>query len=139
MRRFELVLLNTVAHTHLCLGPGTSSALDLNFCSPGLAVNFDWLVLPHLHGSEIAHHYSIPNGVEWVTRHTDWAGFSQTLIFEDQHFPSLDCMMEYFTSTVLRAAAHFIPQSSTIPRRTSVPWLVAEYRDALRSRRRKLT
>jgi hypothetical protein len=38
---FDLILLNTGAHTHLCLGSGASSALDLSFCSPGIAVHFD--------------------------------------------------------------------------------------------------
>jgi hypothetical protein len=48
---FDLILLNTGAHMHLCLGSGTSSVLDLAFCNLGLAVHLDWSVLPDLHGS----------------------------------------------------------------------------------------
>jgi hypothetical protein len=35
---FDLILLNTGAHTHVCLGSGATSALDLTFCSPDIAV-----------------------------------------------------------------------------------------------------
>jgi hypothetical protein len=66
---FDLILLNTGAHTHLCLGSGTLSALDLTFCSPGLAVNLDWSVLPDLHGSDhypvnLHIYYTISNGIK---------------------------------------------------------------------------
>jgi hypothetical protein len=65
---FDLILLNTGAHTHLYLGSGTLSTLDLAFCSPGLAVQLDWSVLPDLHGSDLhgksAHLYTISNSIE---------------------------------------------------------------------------
>lgn len=38
---FGLILLNTSTPTHLCLGLGTSSGLDLVFYSLGLAVHLD--------------------------------------------------------------------------------------------------
>jgi hypothetical protein len=38
---FYLIILNTGAHKHLCLGSGTLSALDLTFRSPGIAVHLD--------------------------------------------------------------------------------------------------
>jgi hypothetical protein len=114
---FDLILLNTDAHTHLCLVSGTSSALDLAFCSPGLAVHVDWSVLPDLHGSD---HYpvnlhiftpspAVSRHPNWINRRTDWDGFSQSLIFEDQEFPSVNSMVEYFTSTVSRAASQYVP------------------------------
>lgn len=43
----DLILLNTGAYVHLCLGSGTSLALELAFCSLGLAVNLELSVLPH--------------------------------------------------------------------------------------------
>jgi hypothetical protein len=45
-------------------------------------------------------------------------------------------MVEYFMSTVLRAASQYIPQSSTTPRRISIRWWTAECRDAIRDRKR---
>jgi hypothetical protein len=63
---FDLILLNTGAHMHLCLESGTSSALDHAFCSPGLAVHLDWSVLPDLHDSDhypINLHISTPSAV----------------------------------------------------------------------------
>jgi hypothetical protein len=107
-------------------------------------VHLDWSVLPDLHGS--AHypvnlHISTPSPTvsrrpNWITRRADWAGFSQSLIFEDQEFPSVNTMVEYFTSTVFRAASQYIPQSSTTPHRTRVPWWTDECRDAIRARKR---
>jgi hypothetical protein len=38
--------------THLCLGPGTSSVLDLAFCSPWLALHLEWTILSDLHDSD---------------------------------------------------------------------------------------
>jgi hypothetical protein len=55
-RGFDLILLNSGAHTHLCLGRGTSSAIDLTFYSPGPAVHLQWSVLADLHDS---HHYML--------------------------------------------------------------------------------
>jgi hypothetical protein len=51
----------------------------------------------------------------------------------------VDWVAEYFKSTVHRAAARYIRQSSGFPRRTPVPWWTEECRDALRSRRWALT
>jgi hypothetical protein len=113
---FDLILLNTGAHTHLCLGPRASSALDLTFCSPGTAAHFDWSVLPDLHGSD---HYrvnlhmttpspAVSSPAKCIIRRADWVGLSQSLRFENQNFPSVDSTVEYFTSTVLRAATPFL-------------------------------
>jgi hypothetical protein len=90
---FALVLMSTGAHTHLCLGSGALSSLDLTFCSPGTAVHFDWSVLPDLRGSDhypVNLHMTAPSPTvssppKWITRRADWAGFSQSLAFEDQH------------------------------------------------------
>jgi hypothetical protein len=48
---FHLILERRV-HTHLCLGSGTLSTLDLTFCSLQLAVHCEWSPLPDLHGSD---------------------------------------------------------------------------------------
>jgi exonuclease III len=87
---FDLILLNTGAHTHLCMGSGASFAQDLAFCSPGVAVRLDWSGPPDLHGSDhypVNTHTSTLSPVvssppKWITRLADWAGFSQSLIFE---------------------------------------------------------
>jgi hypothetical protein len=50
--RFDLIFLNMGAVT--CLG--SSLALDLAFCSPGIAIHLEWSVLEDLHGSG---HYPI--------------------------------------------------------------------------------
>lgn len=42
----DLILLNTGAHTHFCLRSEASSALDLAFCSPRMAVHVERSVLP---------------------------------------------------------------------------------------------
>jgi hypothetical protein len=85
---FDLLLLDTGAHAPLCLGSGASSALDLTFCSPGVAVHVDWSVLPNLHGSDrytVNLHMVTPNPAtvssspKWITKRVYWAGFSQSL------------------------------------------------------------
>jgi hypothetical protein len=141
---FDLILLNTGAHTHLFLGSGTSSALNLAFCSPGLVVHLDWSILADLHGSDhypVNLHISTPSPTvsrhpKWITKHADWAGFSQSLIFEDQEFPSVNSMVEYFRSTVFRAVSQYVPQSSTTPHLTPVLWWTDHCRDAIRARKR---
>jgi hypothetical protein len=93
---FGLILLTTGAYTHLCLGLGASYALDLTFRSPGIAVHFDWSVLPDLRGSgyyPVKLHMITPSPTmsippKWITEHVEWAGVSQSLIFEDEVFPS---------------------------------------------------
>jgi hypothetical protein len=50
--RFNLSLLNAGTNTHFSLASGTSSALDLTFCSPGLSTHLEWSVLCDLHGCD---------------------------------------------------------------------------------------
>jgi hypothetical protein len=52
---FDLILLNTCGNTDPCLGWGASSVLGLTFCSPDIAVHFDWSVLD-FHDSD---HYRV--------------------------------------------------------------------------------
>lgn len=131
---FDLILLNTDAHMHLCVGSGTSFAVDLGFCSPGLAVHLDWSLLLDLHCRDhypVNLHISTPSPTvsrhpNYITSRADWVGISQSLIFEDQKFPSLNTMVEYFISTVFQGTSQNIPKSSTTPCRTPVPWRTDE-------------
>jgi hypothetical protein len=110
---FDLIILSSGARTHLCVMSGTSSALDLTFCSLGIAVHLEWSILADLHGSD---HYALnlhtatrfpilsghPN---CIIRHAAWESFSQSVTLEDREFPSVDFMVEHFTSAVLQAAS----------------------------------
>jgi hypothetical protein len=80
---------------YLCLGSGASSAPDLTFYSPGVALRFDRPVLPQLRGSDhypVNFHMTAPSPTvlsppKWIIRRAGWAGFSRSLTFEDQDFP----------------------------------------------------
>jgi hypothetical protein len=49
---FDLFLLNTGAHMHLCVGSGASSTLELTLCSLSIATQFDLSFLPDLNYSD---------------------------------------------------------------------------------------
>jgi hypothetical protein len=61
------------------------------------------------------------------------------LTSEDQNFPTVDSTVQYFTSTVTRAAAQCNPHLSTVPCRTPVSWVTEECSDAIPSPCRALT
>jgi hypothetical protein len=48
--------------------------------------------------------------------------FSQSVILEDQEFPSVDSMMDYFMGSLLWAVFSHIPRSSTRPHYMPVTW-----------------
>jgi hypothetical protein len=50
--RLHLSFLNYGANTHFSLSSGTSSALDLIFCCPGLSTHLEWSALCDKHGSD---------------------------------------------------------------------------------------
>jgi hypothetical protein len=70
---FHLILLNTVAHTHLFVGSGTFFALDLVCCNLGRAVNLHCSAFPDLRGD-----YHLPVNLHVcapfpsVSVHPDW-------------------------------------------------------------------
>jgi endonuclease/exonuclease/phosphatase (EEP) superfamily protein YafD len=102
----KLILLNTIANTHLSLA---SSALDITSCSPCVAIHLEWSVLPDLYCSDHYPriiHFSTPwPNKFWhlnqIIRCADWVAFSQSVILEDQEFPSVDSMMDYFMGSLL--------------------------------------
>jgi hypothetical protein len=137
---------STGANTHLCLATGTSSALDLTFCSPGLSTHLEWSVLCDLHSSD---HFAVnvhiassrlsesrhPN---WILKKADWMGFTQSVQLDNAVFPDVDSVLDHFTNSVLQATAMNIPRSSIRPRRVPVPWCTDECRHAIRARQREL-
>jgi hypothetical protein len=124
------------------LGPGTFSALDLAFCGVRLAFHLEWSVL--FYGNycfRVNLHMTTPS--RHVSRHRKWidslancGGFSQSLISRTRNFVLWTPMLEYFTSTVLRAAYRYIPASCSTLTGTPVPWWTQECHEAIRSRRR---
>jgi hypothetical protein len=144
--RFNLSLLNSGANTHFCLATGTSSALDLTFCSPGLSTPLEWSVLCDLHGSDhfpvnvhiASSRLSESRHPNWILRKADWMGFTQSVQLDNVEFPDVDSMLDYFTNAVVQVAAMNIPRSSIRPRRVLVPWWTDECRDAIHARKRAL-
>jgi hypothetical protein len=142
---FDMILLSSGARTHLCLMSWTLSALDLTFCSLGLAVHLEWSILADLHGSD---HYALnlhaatrfpilsrhPN---WIIRHADWESFSVSYIrgprISISGFYGWTLHERCFTGRQLH-----IPLSSSRPRRLPVPWWTYECRAAIRTRKRAL-
>lgn len=106
--------------TSLCLGSGALAALDLTFCSLGLAVHLDRSVLPDLHSGDhypVNSHMSMPSS---AVSCSEWASFSPSFRFEDRGFPYVDSKVEYFTSVALGVASQYFPfavhiQSCTCP------------------------
>jgi hypothetical protein len=144
--RLNLSLLNSGANTHFSLASGTSSALDVIFCSPGLSTHLEWSALCDLNGSDFflvnAHiafsRLSEPRHPNWILNKADWMGFTQSVQLDNVDFPDVDSMVGHFTNTVVQAAAMNIPRSSVRTRRFSVNWWTDESRDAVRAHKHAL-
>jgi hypothetical protein len=72
---------------HLFLGSGTLSSLDIEFCSPSVAVHLEWSVLSDVHGSDhypVNIHISVQSQIDsrhpnWIIKRADWEGFAQSV------------------------------------------------------------
>ena len=140
----DLCLLNTGSPTHFSLPSGNTSALDLSFTSPQLVPLLTWHTADDAMGSD---HFPIrlefqeevilgTRPPRWNMRKADWLGFEARLedVFAD--IPVQTPSVSQFTDAVTDVAREFIPRTSSVPRRTPVPWWTNECRDAIRARRR---
>ena len=127
----DLCVLNSGEPTHLHTQTGTLSVIDLSLSSPDCALDFIWNVCSDPRGSD---HYPVilstpdvtpmPRLPRWRLDVADWELFNDFIDFTSllSDFNTADEAVEYFTSTLYRAAVRSIPQSSGIFSRRPVPW-----------------
>jgi hypothetical protein len=115
----NLSLLNSGANTHFCLTSGTSSALDLTLCGPGLSTHLEWSVLCDLHDSDefpvnvhiASSRVSESRHPNWILKKAYWMCFSQSIQLDNEQFPDVDSVVDHFANAVFQVAAMNIPRS----------------------------
>ena len=126
----DIFLLNTGEKTHFHVQSGTTSAIDLSFCTPDIAPDVQWTVFDDLHGSD---HFPIrmefldqqpqPCEPRLLLRRADWDAFeAMTYMDEVDETMSVDEMTNLITQTLKVAASNAIPCSRGGTVRHKVPW-----------------
>ena len=126
----DLYLLNTNEITHLHIQSGTTSAIDMGFCTPDIAPDIQWTVLDDLHGSD---HFPIhikfliqrpqPCEPNLLLKRADWDTFEAlTHMDEVDETLSVDEITNLVTQKLREAASIAIPRSKGGSVRHRVPW-----------------
>lgn len=127
----DLCILNTGDATHFHVQTGTSSAIDLTFCSPALRTRLTWRVLGDPCGSD---HYPIliedctpplPDGGErrFNVKKAKWKIFNhRTQIPIPHHTVQTEELVEFFTRNLIQAAETSIPKCGGRGKHRKVPW-----------------
>lgn len=142
----NLVILNNGDSTHFSSGPGSFSAIDLTFCSPSVALNYDWGVHPDLCSSD---HFPIilkptaPAGGElkhrkWKINNADWPHFRELAVFSQDDLPNIEEHTDYITEVIIKAAEKSIPKTSGKSRIAPAPWWNNDCKEAIKKRRKAL-
>jgi len=140
----DLCLLNSGEMTHLHVQNGTTSAIDLSFCSPDIFPDMQWMVLDDLHGSD---HFPIllkilcpqqhPGEPRFLMRKADWITFQALTEMDDSdETQSVDDLSNSLTQTIRTAASIAISRSKGGSIQHRVPWWTDDCTEA--NRRRKM-
>lgn len=118
------------------------SALELAFCTARLAVHLQWSVLLNLQGSDpYPKIYTYPHNallIPDIRTGSPRALTLRVILSQCQlrkEFLSVDSVVEYFTYTLLQAAASHVSTPSTRPPRVPIPRWTDECRDVTRARK----
>ena len=144
----NLNVLNNGEPTHYHSQTGTSSCIDLSFCSSNCNLDFTWKVLDDLHGSD---HFPItldtvdgppaPRPPRWCTDRADWGKFKELseIITDAEDCPTVDEGIELVNNKFHSAALGSIPRTSGLFKRRPVPWWSEEIKLLHRATRKSLT
>ena len=139
-------LLNDGTPTHFNKATGTTSIIDLSFCSSNCIIDFQYSVVDSLHSSD---HYPImisslartalERPAQYNVKKADW-GLFESLTETNIHmedFPDIDSAMDNLTRIILAAADQSIPKKTTTYKNPPIPFWNDEL-EGLRRTRRKL-
>ncbi|XP_069950873.1 uncharacterized protein [Cherax quadricarinatus] len=125
-----LHVLNTGTHTHFDPRTHTLSCIDLSVCSSSATLDFTWSVFLDLHDSNHfpiiltspSHSPPLRNPC-WQFDQANWNLYSRlTVLSEVPSSSSIDELLHLFSSSILTAASHSIPQTLGRHSQKCVPW-----------------
>ena len=139
-------LLNTGVATHMCMASGTTSCIDLTFCSRSMLHRLEWTVVDDLHGSN---HFPILVYIQantrtetrpsfWVLRKANWEVFTHSIQLPENYTGDVESMATLLENEIIRAAKESIPRNKGKVGQSPVPWWNEEINEAIRSRKRAL-
>lgn len=152
MDELNFCILNTGSPTRRCYpSQNPASAVDLTFCSPGLAPSILWRVYDSTCGSD---HFPIiislpaqssvidrpPPLLKYKLSKADWSAFSSTSDNNTASLPNItltNCLSSYgsFVDSLTSAADQHIPLKSKSRRKVSPPWWDSECTTMIRKRK----
>ena len=125
------VLYNDGSMTFHNIHRNSYSAIDLSIASPGIFIDYNWLIDDDLNGSDHfpIHLKNITNSPtqcnpKWKVQEADWVKFREEIII-DKEFESFNSHLDaykYLSDKILKSAETSIPKTIGRPRRPTVPW-----------------
>lgn len=143
----NLICLNTGDDTHFSLAYNSFSSIDLSLVSSNVSINFQWRVIPDLHGSD---HFPIlidflqnkttkTKRPKWILQKANWELYSDKVVpLFKLNDSTVDDDVKCFTELIIKAAKKSIPRTSDISRRAPVPWWSESIATAIRDRKKAL-
>ena len=141
-------ILNTGSKpTHYHIQTNSYSIIDLCLCSPDCIPDFEYSVIPMLHGSD---HYPIKlsliesdeNGpakmIKYNINKANWSQYNELTKTEEkiENFNSVNTAIEYIINLITKAADQAIPKTSPNFPKPPVPWWNNELKQARKERNR---
>lgn len=140
----ELGVLNSGDMTHFHSQTGIFTAIDVSLCSFNIILDFNWKVLPNLHGSD---HFPIVLSSakgeprtrlpRWRIDKADWQLFKQlsSTARSLDDFSSTGEAVAYFTTLLHSAAILAVPKTSGHFPRRPMPWWTPECAASVKAKR----
>lgn len=134
----DVILLNSMKPTYYSTAHGTSSSIDLSFCTPDIAPLFLWSAHDTLFGSdhfpillEITSHLScnLPI-IKWNLKDANWSDFRTAINGKistllppcDFHTSSINKIIDDFSALILKSAEKSVTKTLISSHRKSVLW-----------------
>ena len=139
-------LLNTGVATHMCMASGTTSCIDLTFCSRSMLHRLERTVVDNPHGSNhfpILVYLQSSSSTEtrpsfWVFRQANWEVFTNSIQLPENYTGDVESMATLLENEIIRAAKESIPRNKGKVGQSPVPWWNEEINEVIRSRKRAL-
>lgn len=139
----NMILLNNGKPTRFNARTGETSAIDISFCSPQLAVKLAWNTLNDLHSSD---HFPININLNFETRSfsikerwlpgkANWDKYAGLVNFPDAS-SDINNDVKIFTKIITDAAKASIPMTKPTTSHRPVPWWNEDIKKAISERKR---